>query len=315
MVPARLTIIMGKGGVGRTTVACAFALDRARAGERVLLVSVAANDDPTARIAHEAAGLQTHDRLHLLSIDSRQLVDDLVRRITRLGAWADFILGHPSYESLIDIVPGVREMAIFHLLERKRHQGFDRIVLDAPATGHGIHFLEAPDKAAKILAGPLRERALELKAMLHDGAQTDVVIVTLPEETPVRETLDLSRQLGEQAVPLDNIVVNKWLPRVFVDAPPRAVLARFVDDARARATFAASLEGRLATTGPEAFDAEAWTNALALVAGQRAEAAEHLASLRALEVKLAIVPHIPDSANRLMAVADAMQRPLREVDA
>src|SRR4029079_13043860 len=109
MPGARLSIFLGKGGVGRTTLASAFAVDRAALGERVLLVSVVDGDSPVSRIHHEAAGIDTRGRLELLNLDARALVDDLVRRVTRLGALADYLVKHPGYEGLVDIVPGVRE--------------------------------------------------------------------------------------------------------------------------------------------------------------------------------------------------------------
>lgn len=305
MAGARLSIFLGKGGVGRTTLASAFALDRALAGERVLLVSVVASDNPARRIHHEAAGVETGQRLELVAIDSRALVDDLVRRVTRLGAMANYILRHPSYESLVDIVPGVRELAIFHLLEQRRHEGgFDRIVLDAPATGHGIHFLEAPDKGARILAGPLKARAERLRDMLMDPSATDVVIVTLPEEMPVRETMDLARMLKQQGFPLDNVVVNKWFPRVFRDEGSRRVLRTLTTDGDARESFRRDVADRAP------IQVDAWLSALNLVADQRDEAEDHLQELRALGVKLALIPHIPESSRRLLRVAEAMKRPL-----
>lgn len=302
MAPARISIFLGKGGVGRTTLASAFALDRALAGERVLLVSVVAGDDPVARIQHEAAGVETGGRLEFLRVDSRALVDELVRRVTRLGALTDWVLSHPSYESFVDIVPGVREVAIFHLLHGKRGAGYDRIVLDAPATGHGMHFLEAPEKAGKILAGPLARHAYDLRDMLKDPAVTDVVIVTIPEEMPVRETVELAAKLREQGFALDNVVVNKWLPHVFVDANSRRVLDTLNEDDAARASFESEV---VAAGGP--IRVGEWLRALNIVAGQRAEAESHLAELRGLRAKLAVVPLIPDSSRRLLRVADAMK--------
>lgn len=299
---ARISLFLGKGGVGRTTLASAFALDCALAGERVLLVSVAAGDDPVARIQHEAAGVDTESRLEFLRIDARALVDDLVRRITHLGAVTDWVLKQPGYESFIEIVPGVREVAIFHTLANKREEGYDRIVLDAPATGHGIHFLEAPEKAAKILAGPLARRAEELRDILKDPASTDVVIVTLPEEMPVRETIELAARLREQGFPLDNVVVNRWLPHVFVEEESRVVLDRLVSDAAARDSFQASIDEVGAPV-----DVAAWLRGLQTVAGQRAEAQTHLAELRALDAKLAVVPLIPESSRRLVKIAHAMK--------
>lgn len=302
-MPARISLFLGKGGVGRTTLACAFAVDRAAAGERVLLLSVVANDDPGSRIRHEAAGVDTGHRLALESVDSRRLVDGIVRRITRLGPMAEFILHNPSYDSLVDIVPGVREMAIFHFVEKKRHEGYDRIVVDAPATGHGIHFLEAPEKSARILAGPLRARAEELRAMLQDEAVTDVVLVTLAEEMPVRETMELARVLDAQGFHVDNVAVNKWLPPFFEDEGSRAVLGELTDDADARARFEREIEGRAP------IDVREWLDALNLMAAQRAEAKSHLAELRSLDAKLSIVPLIPDSSRCLLRVAEAMKAP------
>jgi anion-transporting ArsA/GET3 family ATPase len=290
-VAARLSIFLGKGGVGRTTLSCAFAVDRAASGERVLLVSVVEGDDPLARIEHEAAGVDTGGRLKILHVDSRALVDEAVRRVTRMPALAEFVVRQPGYESLVDIAPGVREMAIFHFLAGKREEGYDRIVLDAPATGHGIHFLEAPEKTAKILAGPLRERAEALRDMLKDPAQTDVVIVTLAEEMPVRETMELAATLRAQAFPLDNVVVNRWMPRVFEDEGSRQVLDKLV----------AQHAGR----EPD------WLAAIRLVATQRAEGDSHLDELRQIGAKLAVVPLIPESSRRLLKVAGAMKEAMR----
>ncbi|HVM44839.1 MAG TPA: ArsA family ATPase [Candidatus Thermoplasmatota archaeon] len=305
---ARISLFLGKGGVGRTTLAAAFAVDRAAAGERVLLVSVVANDNPASRVSHEAAGVDTGGRLELVRLDSRALVDDIVRRLTRLGPMANVIVHHPSYDSLVDIVPGVREMAIFHRLAQLRGEGrYDRIVVDAPATGHGIHFLEAPEKSARILAGPLRARAEELRAMLQDGGVTDIVLVTLAEEMPVRETVELARMLARQGFRVDNVAVNKWLPPFFEDEGSRAVLRALSDDAAARERFGRAIEGRAS------IDVEGWLGALNLMAAQRAEAKSHLGELRGLEAKLSIVPLIPDSSRRLLKVAEAMKRPI-EVD-
>lgn len=304
IVSARISLFLGKGGVGRTTLASAFAVDRAAAGERVLLASVVEHDDPASRVAHEAAGIDTGGRLELLRIDARALVDDLVRRITRLGPMANVILNHPSYDSLVDIVPGVREMAIFHKLGQLRDGPHDRIVVDAPATGHGIHFLEAPEKSARILAGPLRARAEELRAMLQDAAVTDIVLVTLAEEMPVRETIELAGVLKRQGFHVDNVAVNKWLPAFFEDEGSRHILRTLTNEREARDHFARDVKGRAP------IDVDEWLAALNLMAAQRAEAKSHLEELRALDAKLAVIPWIPDSSRRLPKVAEAMKRPI-----
>src|SRR5439155_5392416 len=107
------------------------------------------------------------------------------------------------------------------------------------------------------LAGPLKARAEELRDMLKDPHATDVVLVTLAEETPVRETVELAATLRTEGFPLDNVVVNRWFPRVFVDPGSRRVL--------------------------EATPDEPWVRPLRLVAAQRQEGEAHLAELRRID--------------------------------
>lgn len=156
---ARVSLFMGKGGVGKTTAAAAFALDRADAGERVLLTSLVSQDEMEDRLSRGAGGMDPGGNLDFVQIDPDELVDQIVRRMTRLGVMAEFVVNHPGYESLLDVVPGVRELAVLNLVyNRARGEGvegrpYDRVVLDGAATGHGVHLLEAPGKARSLLVG------------------------------------------------------------------------------------------------------------------------------------------------------------------
>lgn len=139
--------------------------------------------------------------------------------------------------------------------------------------------------------------------MLQDAAVTDVVLVTLAEEMPVRETMELARVLARQGFHVDNVAVNKWLPPFFEDEGSREVLQRLTQDEDARAAFEREVAGRAP------IDVREWLAALNLMAAQRAEAKSHLAELRSLDAKLSIVPLIPDSSRRLLKVAEAMKAP------
>jgi hypothetical protein len=121
---------------------------------------------------------------------------------------------------------------------------------------------------------------------------------------PVRETMELAQTLREQGFPLDNIAINKWLPRVFADPGSLGILQRLTDDPSARLAFEHAAAGRAPiAVGP-------WLDALNLVAAQRAEAQEYLVQLRSLPgTKFSIVPYIPDSSRRLLRVAEAMRSP------
>lgn len=295
---ARLSIFTGKGGVGRSTAAAAFALDRARAGERVRFIAMGALADARLRFAKDAPLPPT---LEIEAVDPRAIVDDFVRGLLRLGPVADVVLRHPAYESLVEIVPGLDEIALFSRVQDLREAGYDRLVLDAPATGHGVHFLEAPERTTAILVGKLKERSEEVQRALEDAKQTEIVIVTLPEETPVRETVELAAALRAHGFPLDNVVVNRWLPAVF-DAPESAaVLARFGESSEARRSLERAIAQRTR------IDVDEWFGAIHLVARAREENVQHLAPLRAIGAKLSLVPYLHDEDGKLAAFARAMR--------
>jgi anion-transporting ArsA/GET3 family ATPase len=174
-------------------------------------------------------------------------------------------------------------------------------VLDAPATGHGVHFLEAPEKTTNLLVGKLKERALEIKRGLEDPALTEIVIVTVPEEMPVRETLELAAALRRHAFPVDNVVVNRWLPPVFDDPGSAEVLARFASDAAARRALGRAIAHRTR------IDAEEWFSAVSLLRREREENLRHLGDLRGIGAKVSLVPYLGEGERRLEAFARAMR--------
>lgn len=293
----KLTIVLGKGGVGRTTVSAAIALDRARAGERVLLTSVGSTSDLARHLAHEATG--TPENLQVLEIDAAGLVDDLVRRALRLGPLTEALLRHPAYESFVAIVPGARELAVLDKVHAALGT-WDRVVLDGPATGHGLHFLEAPKRAEGLLVGRFRDHVAALRADLQDPKRTDLVLVTLPEETPVRETDELAARLRGDGFVVDNVVVNKWLPEVFEDEGARAVLDALNSDEGARSALQRSVSSR------SRIDVEDWLRAVNLLRGHRDEHRQNFKGLVDIAAKVALVPLVPRSEGRLEAVAAAL---------
>lgn len=293
----KLTVVLGKGGVGRTTVAAALALERARAGERVLLTSVSDTAELERRLAHEG-GPRPPD-LELVELDAAALVDDLVRRALKLGPITEALLRHPGYESFVAIVPGARELAVLDRVHAARGD-HDRVILDGPATGHGLHFLEAPKRAEGLLVGRFKEHVTALREALQDPARTDLVLVTLPEETPVRETNELAAQLRRDGFVVDNVVVNKWLPEVFEDAGARAVLDALNGDPEARNGL------QRAVARHSRIDVEDWLRAVNLLRGQHDEHRQHLGELDAGKAKVSVVPLVPRTEGRLEAVATAL---------
>ncbi|MCA1813805.1 MAG: ArsA family ATPase [Halobacteriales archaeon] len=237
-MPAKLTLVLGKGGVGRTTLSLALALGHAELGERTALCSLLARQD----LSHEPRALvhtgwgEPPAELEWVEIDPRGAVDHVVRRLVPLPALAGLVTAHPAYDALFGIAPGVKELAVLHRLLALVDEGGarKRVVVDGLATGHGTHFLEAPRKSAEMLVGNLAERARAIDAALTDPARTTVLLATTLEETPVRETVELAGRLRHMGFPLQAILANRALPEVLPDAQALPDLRRIAAREQAR---------------------------------------------------------------------------------
>lgn len=223
LLDRRLVVVTGKGGVGKTAIACALAEAARRAGKRVLLVETAAHEQVAAcfersprRLGH--AGRALAPGLHALRIDPHAALAEYVRIQLRLPLVTDRILQSEILGQLLEAAPGWRELIvlgkIWHLeqgTDRKGRPLHDLIVVDAPATGHGLTFLDVPRVAQQaIRAGPLSRHAGWVEALIHDPERTLLLPVTLPEELPVIETQELVRRAREQVgIAIDRIVVNQ----------------------------------------------------------------------------------------------------------
>ncbi|HRV60077.1 MAG TPA: ArsA-related P-loop ATPase, partial [Solirubrobacterales bacterium] len=104
-------------------------------------------------------------------------------------------------------------------LDRKVKHGrkYDLVIVDAPATGHGISFLQTPRTFASIArVGPIHSQALQLEELITDHEQTGTVIVSLPEEMPVNETARLEAELsGDIGISIDRVIMNALYPENF----------------------------------------------------------------------------------------------------
>lgn len=223
-----LIVVTGKGGVGKSVMAAALGTLLAER-KRVLVLEV----DPRENV-HQMLGVPPSggeivaaaERLYLQNLQSRKVVDQLVRDRVRIELIVRRILASPLYDNFVQGAPGLEEAAILGhclLLGEGRSPGapeLDVVVLDAPATGHGVSLLSAPALVSEaIAAGPVAELTGQVARLIADTERSAVVVVTLAEEMPVTEALELR---GELAARLDRepelLVVNQLLPA----DPPRA---------------------------------------------------------------------------------------------
>lgn len=203
---SRLVIVAGKGGVGKTTVTAVLARAAVDSGRRVLVVEL----DGKPMLADLLADVEVRHIAAAEALDE-YLQDHGFRRIARRLAAS----------GVIDVIgtaaPGIDDLVVLGKIKHLERSGeWDLIVVDGPAAGHAITFLTSASgllDAAR--GGPVHTQAVEVLEMLRDPARCQVVLVTLPETTPVNELIETSFAIEDQVgVQLGPIVVNQ------VDAGP-----------------------------------------------------------------------------------------------
>jgi anion-transporting ArsA/GET3 family ATPase len=257
LLDKRLIVVTGKGGVGKTTVAAALGLKAARAGKRTIVCEVAEQDRLHGLFAGPAGGHSEQELapgLFGISIDPERCKQEWLQYQLRSGALAG-LLGHSRiFQYLTAAAPGLTELVtigkVWELaqLQRKRAKAspYDLVIVDAPATGHGVAMLRAPRTFSEVArVGPIHRQAGMINGFLRDAKATGVVTVALPEEMPVNETLELGGRLREEmGMGIDRIVVNQLLPERFTTAEAERLEA--VDGSGSAAIRAALTEYRRA---------------------------------------------------------------------
>ncbi|CCH77854.1 conserved hypothetical protein [Nostocoides japonicum T1-X7] len=324
---ARLHIVTGKGGTGKTTVASAMAIAMAEQGHRVLLAEVEgrqgiAQTFDVAPIGTEEVRILSHrsgGEVWGLAVDAKAALMEYLQTFYRLGRAGSVLERVGAIDFATTIAPGVRDVlligkvyeAVGRTTGHKRGKGdlvWDAVVLDAPPTGRITRFLNVNAEVADVAkVGPIRGQADSITRLLH-SARTVVHVVTLLEEMPVQETVDALAEIRAIEVPLGAIVVNEVTDPVLPFERLRAVAT---EDEERRYAMSSALRDDLTSVGVRVGDAMIGgllTEALAIAERVEIEQ-EQAAVVKAQGLPVIRLPWLPDGieGGGLGTLADALR--------
>jgi anion-transporting ArsA/GET3 family ATPase len=250
----RLLFVTGKGGVGKSTVATSLGILAARKQLRTIVVELASQERVQRAFEHRGEHfleVELSPGLFTISIDPQHSMEEYLR--LRTGPLGPLLSSSKMFQAFAMATPGMRELLsigkIWELaqLQRKTRGGaaYDIVIVDAPATGHGVGILRTPRTFAEIArVGPIAHQGRAIADTIADPEFTAVVAVATAEEMPVNETLQLRDALQKEGLSLHTVILNELYPSRFEPGQIDALAATIDGDGvppLARAAIRAAL--------------------------------------------------------------------------
>ena len=220
LLSRQILIVTGKGGTGKTTVAAALGLWASRAGKRTLLVECNGSQQIPTLFNRESEGYKPthlHPGLSAMSITSDEAIEDYVVKQIKVRKLYQMVFRNRVMGPFMDAVPGLHDAVhlgkVYDLIEDNKTNGaptWDLIIVDAPATGHGLHMLASARSMMELTrTGPVYEGVKLVHDVISDTERTGLVLTCLPEDLPVNETIELNAHLRAADHQVAGVILNE----------------------------------------------------------------------------------------------------------
>jgi energy-coupling factor transporter ATP-binding protein EcfA2 len=265
LLDRRLLVVTGKGGTGKSTLSAALALIGARQGKKVLVCEVVARERVSDFFGKPPSGPQIREllpNLYSVHVRPREAMREYALMILKYETLYKLAFENAAARYFLAAAPSLAEIVMLgkvwwhatHDLDRGRPR-WDLVVLDAPATGHGLTFLSVPSVFLRLVQdGPLARDMRGMQSLLGDPRRCSVSIVTLPEEMPANEAIELDRALRGGGFPAGPLFLNGYfasrfspqeVAQVTRGGPALAAAGEAADNHEARASLSAHYESVL----------------------------------------------------------------------
>ncbi|MEZ4336372.1 MAG: ArsA family ATPase [Sandaracinaceae bacterium] len=218
--------VTGKGGVGKTTVSAALALAAAKKGKRVLLAMCNAKERLSHLLEVEPIGPKNRrilDNFEAVNMTPAVALEEYGMMVLKVRSVYQAVFENRFVSAVLRGTPGIEAWSMlgkasFHVAEEvDGRPRYDLVIVDGPATGHALDMLRVPKVICDIAPpGLLRTEAEKAQNLFHDHRRAAAVLVSLAEDMPANETIELheamTRDIGMQ---VDTLVVNSVLPKLF----------------------------------------------------------------------------------------------------